>query len=146
MLSPHNVAVLPPATSPDCAGHTMMRVNNMPTWQTAASAAYARDAAASDGRLRAELAARLRALTDCALPDSAIIVDAVARRAIAALDGVVFQLQAGDLIVARSCAHCGTGRFASPPLTSRADLGHALTAWQPYHAGCEPSDPTEADW
>jgi hypothetical protein len=146
-------ALVSPAISPRLAGRLVaasappnMQTRPLPAWQAAARAAYMREFGASDDRLRAELAARVQALTNCALQGEVIVVDSAARRATAALDGVVFQLQRGDLTVARPCAHCGAGRFESAPLTSRADLGHALAVWQPYHAGCEPSDPADADW
>jgi hypothetical protein len=116
-------------------------------WQSAAVAEYAQELGAGRVHLRAELAARMRALTGCVIPDGAITVDCDARRATATLDGVVFRLRGHDLILLRPCAHCNTGLFESPPLGTRADLGHALSGWEPYHAGCEPVDPApEADW
>jgi hypothetical protein len=114
-------------------------------WQSAAYAAYV-EASASGSRQRNELAERLRALTGCAIRDGAIIVDHDARRATVAMDGVIFQLQGRDLVLLRPCAHCGVALFASPPLSSQADLGHALCGWQPYHMWCEPIDPASADW
>jgi hypothetical protein len=117
-----------------------------PAWQAAAVAAYALEAGAGGTHLGAELAMRAHELTGCAIPDGAITVNCDARRATAALDGVVFQLRGHDLILLRPCAYCGTGRFESPALCSRADLGHALSGWHPYHAGCEPADPAEEDW
>lgn len=144
MLSMRDLATTP-AMSTDPASPLML-ASALPAWQTAARAAYTLDANASDARLRAGLAAGVRALTGCAIPDSAIIVDADARRATVALDGALFQLQRAELVLIRPCAHCGTGQFASAPLSARADLGHALAVWQPYHSGCEPSDPAGADW
>lgn len=117
-----------------------------PAWQAAAVAAYALEAGAGGTHLRAELTSRVHALTGCAIPDGAITVNGDARRATATLDGVVFRLRGYDLILLRPCAYCGTGRFESPSLCSRADLGHALAGWHPYHAGCEPADPAEEDW
>src|SRR5260370_41846675 len=117
-----------------------------PAWQGAAVAAYAVEAGAGGAHLRAELAMRVHELTGCAIPDGAITVNDDAQRATAALDGVVFQLRGHDLILLRACAYCGTGCFESPSLCSRADLGHALAGWRPYHAGCEPADPAEEDW
>jgi hypothetical protein len=117
-----------------------------PAWQAAAVAAYAVEAGAGGAHLRAELAIRMHELTGCAIPDGAITVNDDAQRATAALDGVVFQLRGHDLILLRPCAYCGTGCFESPSLGSRADLGHALAGWRPYHAGCEPADPAEEDW
>ncbi|HEX9056877.1 MAG TPA: hypothetical protein VF818_05030 [Ktedonobacterales bacterium] len=115
-------------------------------WRAAALAAYELESGVGGAHLRVELAARVHALTGCAIPDGAITADRDARRATAAVDGVVFQLQRHDLILLRPCAHCGTGLFESPPLSSRADLGHALSGWQPYHLGCEPADPPDTAW
>ena len=117
-----------------------------PAWQAAAVAAYAVEAGAGGVHLRAKLAMRVHELTGCAIPDGAITVNDDAQRATATLDGVVFQLRGHDLILLRPCAYCGTRRFESPSLCSRADLGHALAGWRPYHAGCEPADPAEEDW
>lgn len=108
--------------------------------------AYTLEDGGDDASLRAELAARVRALTGYSLPDGAITADRHARRATAVLDGVVFRLQGHEVIVLRPCTHCGTGLFASPPLVSRADLDYALSDWQPYHTGCEPVDPADVDW
>lgn len=116
-------------------------------WQAAAVAAFALEAGVGSSNLRAELAARLLGLTGCAVSDGAITGDRDARRATATLDGVVFQLWQHDLLLLRPCAYCGTGLFASLPLSSRADLGHALSGWQPYHTECEPVDSAaDAAW
>lgn len=152
MLSQQQVMTLP-AISSDLAGRPG-KGKALPEfwtdvscrWRAAALAAYALEAGEDDDSLRAELAARVRRLTGCAIPDGAITADGSARRATAVLDGEVFQLQGHELIVLRPCAHCGTGLFASPSLASRADLGYALSDWQPYHAGCEPVDPADVDW
>lgn len=116
------------------------------TWQAAALAMYRREVSEGGARLRAELAAQVRALTGRVIPSSAITVDCDGHRAGATMDGVVFQLQGHNLLLLRPCAHCGTGRFASPPLCSRTDLGYALFGWRPYHASCEPADLDDADW
>jgi hypothetical protein len=62
------------------------------------------------------------------------------------MDGVIFQLQGSDLILLRPCVYCGVGHFTSPPIATPADLGYALSGWQPYHADCEPADPDDAEW
>ncbi len=116
----------------------------LPAWQAASVAAYSKEV--SLGGLGAELAARVQALTGCAIPVTAIMLDDNARRATTTVDGVVFRLQGRNLLLMRPCAYCGVGRFASLPIASRADLGHALSDWQPYHAGCAPADPADADW
>ncbi len=117
-------------------------------WQAAALATYAHESAVGGANLRAELTAQVQALTGCAIPDPdrTIAVDRDARRATVTVDGVVFQLQGHDLLLLRPCAYCGTGRFASPPIVGRADLGYALSGWQPYHRDCEPVDSADIDW
>lgn len=155
MLSQQQVAdaSAPPMISADLVCRSLehqtpseMREDVPFTWQAAALTAYALEAGADGAHLRSELAARVRALNGCAVPDSAITADSSARLAVAVVDGVLFQLRGHDLRLLRTCAHCGTGRFDSPALSSRADLGHALSGWQPYHVGCEPADPASADW
>jgi hypothetical protein len=113
------------------------------TWQTAAIAAYALEARRGAPHLRRELAMRVGDLTGCALPDGAISVNQESRRAIVTCAGVVFQYQARSLVLLRPCAHCGTGRFERLPLVTQADLGYALSEWQPYHTECAPTDSTE---
>ena len=117
--------------------------SELPAWQADAIAAYMIEARAGDTHLRAELCARVHDLTGCSISDSAITVNCEACRATATLDGVVFQLQGHDLILLQPCAYCGTGRFKSPPVCGRADLGYSLVGWHPYHPGCEPADPSE---
>ncbi len=122
---------------------TNARTNARATWQTTAIAAYALEVRGGDTHLRSEFAMRVRDLTGCALPDSAIAVNQEARRAIATCAGVVFQYQAGSLVLLRPCVHCGTGRFESLPLVTQTDLGYALSEWRPCHTECEPVDPPE---
>jgi hypothetical protein len=117
------------------------------TWQAAALTANALEAGGDGAYVRSELAIRVQALTGRMILDSPIAADGAARWVTAVVDGVAFQLQGHDLRLLRPCAHCGTGHFTSSSLVSRADLGYALSGWQPYHAGCEPADPAaDADW
>lgn len=156
MLSQQQLAAMPalPATTTNLAGWSAseraksgISADAPVTWQAAALRAYALGAGADSAHLRSELAACVQALTGRTISDGPITADGTTRRMTAVVDGVAFQLQGHDLRLLRPCAHCGTGRFASPSLTSRADLGYALAGWQPYHAGCEPTDPaTDADW
>jgi hypothetical protein len=120
--------------------------NALPAWQATAVEAYADEAQAGGVGLRAKLAARLQALTGREVRADAIVTDLVTRRATTTMDGVVFQLQSSDLILMRPCVYCGVGRFSSPPIANPADLGYALSGWQPYHADCEPADPADAAW
>lgn len=115
-------------------------------WRTAAINAYAQEVGADSAQIRAELATRVYELTGYAITDDAVAADSGAQRATVAMDGMVFQLHGHDLILLRPCAYCGAGRFVSAPLSSHADLGYAISGWQPYHPGCEPVDAAETDW
>jgi hypothetical protein len=120
--------------------------NALPAWQATAVEAYADEAQAGGVGLRAKLAAQVKTLTGCEIRANAIVTDPVARQATTTMDGVIFQLQGNNLILLRPCAYCGVGRFPSPPVANPADLGYALSGWQPYHADCEPADPDDAEW
>lgn len=94
-------------------------------------------------QMRHRLARRLLALTDSIVSESTIVVGPAAQWAMVVVDGVLFRLCGSDLVVVRCCAHCGTGRFESAPITQRGDLSYTLTVWQPYHRECEPTDPPD---
>ncbi len=111
-------------------------------WQAFAIAAYQQSQ--GDLALRMALAQRLRELTGQSLPLASIYADSAERLASATLDGVRFRLEHGQLALLRSCAHCGQGALASPALHSPADLGYALSDWQPHHAACAAED--SASW
>lgn len=66
------------------------------------------------------------------------------RVASVAVDGVQFRWEHNRLVVVRPCAHCGLGQLSSPALHSSADLGYALTAWQPHHPDCDQEE--AVDW
>lgn len=113
-------------------------------WQTKAIAEYDERA---QTRLREQLIRRVLALTGHVVRAQAIGVNAISHSAVATVDGVLFCLSGGKLMVVRSCAHCETGRFESPPIMSLIDLGYALAIWQPYHQECEPTDSGDvASW
>ena len=112
-------------------------------WQTDAIQAYRFAVVGEESTLRAELAHRVAALTGCRIPPQEVVADREARVAFLALDGVRFQLRQHDVVLLRPCANCGTGEFASDPLITKGDLGHALGVWRPLHHGCEVGDPTE---
>jgi hypothetical protein len=61
-----------------------------------------------------------------------------------ALDGIVFRLRQGELVLLRPCPECGLGHHESPAIGTLADLGYALSAWQPACQNCAPEDP--ANW
>jgi hypothetical protein len=76
-------------------------------------------------------------------------VDPSGRLEVAGVDGETFRLYRQDgLALVRPCDYCGTGRFASPKINDRADLGYALLAWRPLHEDCERFEAPEtlADW
>lgn len=108
-------------------------------WRARAVAAHRERA----GGPAQELAWAVLALTGQHLGAEQSWADPTGRAATATLDGVRFRWEGGVLSVMRPCAHCGTGLLASPPLRAPADLGHALSAWRPRHAGCEEEDPAE---
>src|SRR5215469_11441342 len=129
---------------------TLERIESAPrgqaaerTWQREAIEVYRRAKLEEESVMRAELANRVAALTGCRIPPQQVVADRVARVAFLALDGVRFRLWHHDVVLLRPCAHCGTGVFASDPLTTKGDLGHALGVWRPLHHGCEVDNPTE---
>jgi hypothetical protein len=113
------------------------------SWQTEAIEHYRRAITGVEDALRAELEGRVASLTGRHVTPSLVVVDRDARIAFLALDGVRFRLRRHDVVLLRPCAHCGTGEFASEPLITRCDLGHALGVWQPLHHACEAEDPPE---
>ena len=113
------------------------------TWQTDAIQAYRFAVMQEESTLRAEMADRVAALTGCRIPPQQVAVDCDARIAFLALDGVRFRLRQHEVVLLRPCANCGTGEFASDPLTTKGDLGHALGVWRPLHHGCEVENPAE---
>jgi hypothetical protein len=90
------------------------------------------------------LATRVSALTGRSIDPQDVFVDLDAEIATVVVDGVVFRAHHQQVVVLRSCVECGIERFESPPLFSRADLGYALSAWQPSCRNCQPEDP--ANW
>ena len=110
-------------------------------WKTQASAAYQQRRQDECSALRLTLARRLRALIGREIDANGIWVDLDERIALASVDGVHFRLEQSQLTMLRPCAVCGGGQFASPPLMSQADVGYALSAWQPRHPHCQPEDP-----
>jgi hypothetical protein len=118
-------------------------------WQVRAIEEYELSLPAERAGLREELAARILLLTGQRVPPDDAYADANGRLAVAGMDGTTFRLyRGGGLVVARSCAYCGTGHFESPRLSSVADLGYAQVTWQPLHEDCEDYDTSEdlADW
>jgi hypothetical protein len=93
--------------------------------------------------LGATLARHVLMLTGRAVPSAVIYVDPDCLVASAVLDGIRFQLRRGEVVLVRSCVHCGVRQLDSPAIRSRLDLGHALAVWEPRCAQCPPEDPPE---
>lgn len=111
---------------------------SIPGWRARAIAEYERSSPSRRTRLRTDLASRLLQLTGTLLPPEDLYVDADERFGVAKVDGVSFRLyRHGGLVLVRPCAYCGTGRFESPEIKDRADLGHALSDWSPLHEDCD---------
>lgn len=109
-------------------------------WRQQAIEAYQQAERIETGALAMDLASRLLTLTGRVIAREAVAVDRAARTATAAVDGTLFQLQGQQLVLLRPCADCGTGLYPSPAIASPADLGHALSAWQPSCPDCLPGD------
>lgn len=118
-----------------------LRIPAGENWQQVAVAAYHESAQTELAALRQELAQRVAALTGRHVAPATIYADRDARLAVLNLDGVVFRLRGHELALIRRCVHCNTGHFESPALTSRAELGHALDAWEPRCDHCVRADP-----
>lgn len=138
MLYKDNTAALSMRREPTAS------VDTFADWQARAVAAYQRSEHEEIAALRAELAARISGFIQRPVSLEPIVVDHAARVATAVVDGVLFRLQQQDLVLIRSCAHCGIGQLASPPIAGMTDLGRALAGWEPRCAQCLPEDST--DW
>lgn len=112
-------------------------------WQASVVAAY-REAQEQERPLAVALATRIYTLAGRAIAPESMFVDREAGLAVAAVDGMVFRMRRGQVTILRACQECGVGRVESQPLFTRADLGYALSAWEPRCAGCEEEDP--ANW
>jgi hypothetical protein len=118
-------------------------------WRSRAVEEYERSLPQERARLRTDLAAQLLGLTGMPIPQENAYVDASGRLAVAGVDGETFRLYRQDgIVLMRPCTYCGTGRFESPKIKDRTDLGYALQAWRPLHEDCEDFEASEtlADW
>jgi hypothetical protein len=113
----------------------------MNDWKARAITTYQQQRRDDGAALRLGLARHVRALTGRVVHADAIWVDLDGRMALATVDGVRFRWERDQLVILRPCALCGSGQFASAPLTDRAEIGYALSDWQPRHAQCQPDDP-----
>jgi hypothetical protein len=110
-------------------------------WKTRMIATYQQHRQHEGSTLRITVAQRVRALIGREVNVDAIWVDPDERAALVTVDGLHFRYERTQLVMFRPCALCGGGQFASPPLTSQADIGYALSVWQPRHPQCQPDDP-----
>jgi hypothetical protein len=122
-----------------------VRLSSRPqTWHYRAVEAYRQTAQDEIAALPVDLSARVAALTGRALAPESVYVDRAERAATLALDGIVFRLRRDELVLLRPCPECGLGHYESPAIERLADLGYALSAWQPACSNCAPEDP--ANW
>ena len=117
-------------------------------WREQAVEEYGRSLPGRIADLRVQLAARLLILTGRRIRLEDIYTDTNGRLATTSVDHMTFRLYGRRLVLARSCAYCGTGRFESPEINDLADLGYALSSWRPLHEDCEDHDSEEdlAHW
>ena len=113
-------------------------------WQARAISSYLHAQRQTLAALPELLATRASALTGRSVGPEDVFVDTDAELATVVVDRVVFRARNQQVVVLRSCVECGIERFESAPLFSRADLGYALSAWQPLCHNCQPEDP--ANW
>jgi hypothetical protein len=115
-----------------------------PDWRVMALDEYRRAEQHDNAALRADLIARVGALTGVMLAADQVFAERATRQASATVDGVRFQLRAGRLTLVRPCEVCGVGVCTSPAIRSQADLGYALEAWVPRCPTCGPD--ADEDW
>jgi len=115
------------------------------SWQVRAIQAYHEATQQELAVLPAVLAAWVAALTDRPVMPDQVYVDKDARAGHLSVEGVHFRLAHDELVVLRKCVSCGNHEYASPPIGTVAELGYALSAWQPTCEQCALNDP-EASW
>lgn len=103
-------------------------------WQTESIRVYRTRGATHP--LEQTVAARIYELTGHTIGADSVVIDQDGRTARVSVDGIRWRWNGDHLVLLRPCAHCGCGEFASPRLQSPADLGFALSDWQPRHAEC----------
>jgi hypothetical protein len=115
-----------------------------PDWQARAISAYHQATCQVLSALPELLITRVSALIGRSINPSDMFVDLEAELATVVVDGVVFRARNQQVVMLRACAECAITRFESAPLFSRADLGYALSAWQPCCRTCQPEDPADS--
>lgn len=122
------------------AATVMLDASRAAGWKEQAVEGYQRSLSGRSADLRTELAARLLILTGRRIPPEDIYTGTDGRRASTSVDGLTFRLYDRRLVLVRSCAYCGTGRFESLEIGEPADLGYALSSWRPLHEDCDVYD------
>lgn len=120
------------------------RVGREASWREEAIGAHRQAERERALALRADLAARVRALTGIPVGADSVSLNRETGEATVAVDGVLFRLVRGAMVLMRPCAHCGTGEFLSAPIEDRADLGGALAGWLPLHEECRAEETAES--
>ena len=113
-------------------------------WRDQAIMAYQHHRPRAMMAMKADLAGRLHMLIGRPIPEDSISVDSDQQIALVVVDNVLFRWRRQAVVVVRPCAECGLGQFESPALMEPADVGYALSAWQPLHPYCQAEDPV--DW
>jgi hypothetical protein len=121
---------------------TSRMVSRPQTWHSQAVAAYRQAEHEQIAALQAEMVSRVSALIQRNIAAESVYVDRAERTATLAIEGVVFRLRHGALALLRPCPECGIGHYESPAIRTLADLGYALSAWQPICRNCQPEDPS----
>jgi hypothetical protein len=119
-------------------------VDRVGDWRDQAVIAYQHRRPRAMIAMKTDIAGRLHMLIGRRIPEDSIYVDPERQIAVVVVDNVLFRWRNQALAVVQPCAECGLGQFESPPLREPADVGYALTAWQPLHPHCQPEDPV--DW
>jgi hypothetical protein len=115
-----------------------------PDWQARVISAYHQATCQVLSALPELLITRVSALIGRSINPWDVFVDLEAELATVVVDGVVFRARNQHVMILRACTECAIARFESAPLFSRADLGYALSAWQPYCRSCQPEDPADS--
>jgi hypothetical protein len=114
-------------------------------WQAYAIDAYRQAQSQALTALPKLLATRVAALIGMPIDPADVLMDRDAELAVVIVDGVMFRAHHQQIMIVRSCVECGIRRFESAPLAAYADLGYALSAWQPRCRTCQPEDPADSE-
>ena len=110
-------------------------------WQAHAVETYLQGKSNFEGELRTELARRVQDFTGRVVMPDLVYADPDKQLARVSVDGVSFRLTRGHVVLLSPCAYCGVREFESSAIESPADLGYALSVWEPYCRDCVPEDP-----